>query len=694
MLSLSFNPIWSFVDLNGNQLDDTYYLFTLANEFPYIYSPIFQDTNEPNPTPWSDPIQFLANGTLPYNLYWDTDVVYRLEIRQGNMQSDPLIYLVENYIPGSNSSPIPGTSNSTENQISNPQFAFVNFNGTPNPTFTSTGDTIEFAPDWKIVTTGSSGSVTITQLAFEGVDGIDSNPSHGISIVSSGWTSIALRQRFNHNGALWAGEAVAVSLVASASNPVDFAATIIYSDGTRNDIIENQFTIGYQTFANAIDIPASSNIDAPDVAYTDFEISWSGSLTVNLTSIQLVGQDDADPLFAYQQVTIERHLDNEFHYYKPLLDFKPIPSYLVGWDFPLNPAQFGSTALGAIGANKSAYVWDQTIVFQSTDSAITPSRSAAGNLVLTVGGTASKTAIIQYAAGNEAKALLLNNLSVNTYLKASAATPITISLWYTANASLPVVTAGTNNSLVTGLDANGYPTVIAGWVEVARITTQKAQFTSATSLDSDTATNGFSGWQALANSVASTATFFAIVVGTGSIAAAGTIEFGSVSLVPGDIPTIPAPQTPDEVLRETSYYFETSYSPANSIGAATEDNALLIKQLALGNGTDVSVYPDFFSFQYRVPKYSSSCTVTLYSTAGTINKVSAIALSTTTSSGQVDATVATFWKTIDTNNKSSWYKPTGPIVNTQLTNSGGASQLLPRGAIEFHYVVDSRLGIV
>ena len=93
--NLSFNPVWSMVDLNGLQLDDTYYMFTLSNTVPYNNQAVY--TTQDNTTPWSNPIQFLANGTLPVNIYWDDSLVYIIEIRQGNTQADPLIYLVENF---------------------------------------------------------------------------------------------------------------------------------------------------------------------------------------------------------------------------------------------------------------------------------------------------------------------------------------------------------------------------------------------------------------------------------------------------------------------------------------------------------------------------------------------------------------------------------------------------------------------
>src|SRR5579871_1940839 len=116
------NPIWSLVDLTGHQFDDTFYMFVLQNTLPYLDAPTWQDPN--GSVFWSNPIQFLANGTLPTNIYLDSDTVYRLEFRQGDSQSDPLIYLIENYVPGSGGGVTPtDEATTTDNQITNPQFA-------------------------------------------------------------------------------------------------------------------------------------------------------------------------------------------------------------------------------------------------------------------------------------------------------------------------------------------------------------------------------------------------------------------------------------------------------------------------------------------------------------------------------------------------------------------------------------------
>src|ERR1043165_9402102 len=118
------NPIWSEVDLTGHQFDDTFYLFVLQNDLPYLPATVYH--NPDGSVPWTNPIQFLANGTLPVDIFFDTGstgnpAFYRLEFRQGPTQADPLIYLVENYNPGSGGdSPPVSVGFSTDNQISNP----------------------------------------------------------------------------------------------------------------------------------------------------------------------------------------------------------------------------------------------------------------------------------------------------------------------------------------------------------------------------------------------------------------------------------------------------------------------------------------------------------------------------------------------------------------------------------------------
>ena len=330
--SLSYNPVWSMVDLNGLQLDDNYYLFTLQNELPYLFSNIYQDQN--GTIPWSNPIQFLANGTLPSNMYWNDAVTYRLEVRAGNSQSDALIYLVENYIPNNESVTPVTSSNNTDNQITNPQFATLNF---AVPLVISTTSTTEIAPGWSIVTTGS-GSLTLTQLLFAGNELIDTNPSYGLSIANSGFSTVTLRQRFSNNGALWSNAAVAASITmkADANNPT-ITTSLVYSGGTTptQDILTPQITTGWNTYRGAVAIPASTNPDVPSVAYTDFDVSWVGNVTIGITSIQLVGQAVLSEDVLYEQITLERQTDHQYHVAYPIVPVGTIIDYF-GFSIPLH----------------------------------------------------------------------------------------------------------------------------------------------------------------------------------------------------------------------------------------------------------------------------------------------------------------------------------------------------------------------
>ena len=147
-----------------------------------------------------------------------------------------------------------------------------------------------------------------------------------------------------------------------------------------------------------------------------------GTGNVQLTNIQVTGQTTQIADFTISDVppfleeTYERTVDHEFHVYKPKLSYKPIPSYLVGWDFPLNPGQFAgrSIAAQAVGAGKSYYAWDQTILFQSANSGITAAGTTTGALNLTAAAT-TNMAMIQYLDQVQAAKILQDEISCNLY---------------------------------------------------------------------------------------------------------------------------------------------------------------------------------------------------------------------------------------------------------------------------------------
>ncbi len=73
-----YNPIWALFNLQGRIFDDTYYMFVLENFIPYIPVTVYHDVDLT--VPWTQPIQFLSNGTLPVDIFF-VPGVDRLEFR-------------------------------------------------------------------------------------------------------------------------------------------------------------------------------------------------------------------------------------------------------------------------------------------------------------------------------------------------------------------------------------------------------------------------------------------------------------------------------------------------------------------------------------------------------------------------------------------------------------------------------------
>src|SRR6185503_827226 len=126
------------------------------------------------------------------------------------------------------------------------------------------------------------------------------------------------------------------------------------SDGTTIELLnKGTTTSGFSTLQN--DSPSfinTSNAQSGLIGYVDIEIIIPLLADVQITCVQVTGVQNATSQVQYLQQT------NEQEIMKYQLAYKPISNYLIGWDFPLNPAQLGATQTAtAIGANKSKYVW-------------------------------------------------------------------------------------------------------------------------------------------------------------------------------------------------------------------------------------------------------------------------------------------------------------------------------------------------
>lgn len=689
------NPIWSMVDLNGLQLDDTYYLFILQNTLPYLPQPIFQDM-EGN-VPWSDPIEFLANGTLPENMYWNDELVYRLEVRQGNTQADALIYLIQNYVPQESGGTPVGESLDTDNMITNPQFALVSFTGT----LTSAESSIEIARGWVLAGAGGSGSKSfeVTQVALEGQENTPTNAPYALQIITSGWATATLTQTFEQNGALWANEAVSVSVTASSPENVFLNAYVAPSVGDPTIIISNaELTAAYDEFVGSNSIPASTNTDVPPDASTDLILSWTGNSTVSLTSIQLIGQADAVDI-GYGQSTIERQIDQTFHIYADSLIMQPKESLLSGWNFGLNPWQFTTVASTNVAANQ--YTADQTVIVQqkyvadaSGNNVAVGQGSLADNYGFTITAVTAtnQLAMIQYIAPATMRQYweaMVSSLVTYRFNSSHATANVQLKMRLIYRAALPG-TISQADPIATWVDGED-PTFAAGWTEIIPRNDPAYTITNSTTVDSIT----FEGFE-LPTSTNANMTLAIVLYTVGHMNSSATADYlviNDVSLAVNDFAIATPVMTPGETLRRCQYYYETSYPGASTGIPRIDSNGGIIapmNPLAIGDPTNNGCYANAFGYVYKVPKMQSP-TLTFYSISSASSGL-VRAYMTYTSGGGIatnDATLSSYFNALTNTAYSFQYvgKAAGSMITPQATSSPGSA------AIIYQFTADARMGV-
>ncbi len=346
-----FNPIWSEVDLQGNLFDDTFYLFVLENTIPYIPADVYHDPNLN--TIWMNPIQFLANGTLPVDIYFETGVAYRLEFRQGPTQADPLIYEVNNYMPGTGgSTPVDTVAITSSNQITNPQFSLISF--TSPFTFTGTDpDPIHVAPGWYLEVAGT-GNITIAQVPLEVTTKNPSNAPYALQLTLSGWNegSVFLRQRFVQNGMLWANKTVSSAITAQLIGlPQSISATLVDSnDSLLATVLPATTTVNqaWNEFTGHDSLPDTTNPDTPPAAYIDYLLALPSTIDILVTSIQLVVQDindESEP--AFDQDSINRQIDHTYNTAYPIVPIGTVIDY-AGFGIPTHYLDCNAQAISRI----------------------------------------------------------------------------------------------------------------------------------------------------------------------------------------------------------------------------------------------------------------------------------------------------------------------------------------------------------
>jgi hypothetical protein len=706
------NPVWSFVDLQGNQFDDTFYMFVLENDLPYSPATVWQDPF--GNVPWTNPIQFLANGTLPIDIYFDPTMVYRLEFRQGPTQADPLIYLVQNYSPnGSGSGPNPPVDEitvTTGNQITNPQFSLVNF-ASPFSVTATFSNPINVAPGWDLVLIGT-GTVTLEQVALNSDDINPTNAPYALHITISGTFSSLpyLRQIFNQSGMLWANNSTTVpQLYVSGSitskvetTPITISSGIVDSQNTPLATIIEPVPLSdtFEEYTGYNNLPLTTNTDVPPDASIEYRIFLQGNCDVYITSVQLVTSNQ--PLeYTYEQETIERQVDHTFHYYRESILFQPKNSILTGWDFALNPWQFTSTnSPPSTNLANNAYTADQTIVVQQayvasatdTNNIKVGQGSAAqgfGLLVTSVTAT-NQFALIQYIDPSICAPYWGETLSALVKLvtqKQGPTSNLRVKMKLIRSTGLPTTTNQTYP--ISSWTALGEPAFNGAWTVVSAINDPVYNLVAGQNIISF---NGFN----LAAASTDTETLAIVFYTLDQMDSSGTadyIDFNSISLVPNDFAIETNPKTFTQTLSDCEFYYQDSYNPFILPGTASATAGQIAISLPFditGSSFNIiNIYPGAFGLQFR-NEMRANPTIQFYSpTTGNGNTVDAYIYNNGSAQGgsPVPAAVTTYWN-VSTGQKSySTVPKSGVILQTTTTINR------PSGNIVYHFTADARLGV-
>jgi hypothetical protein len=716
------NPIWYMVDLTGLGLNDQYYAFFLTNTLPYLPQNVYMD--DQGMTVWTgDVIQFYPNGTLPDNLYFDPTLVYRIEIRMGPTQYDPLIYEINNFVPPS------GGSNDitelpilfSENQITNPNFANISF--TSPFTITNAG-TYTIGPGWQLVLSGS-GSITITQIIYSGI-GINTSPNainYAMQFNSTGWSQVILQQTLNGNGAIYSGGAANMSCLASAQGAPQILSLVYQpsDSGVPTTFVsaETVNTGNYQIISGTMNLPISMNTDLSNVANINLQINLPPNGNINITDVQFVGQDMPidNSIVAtinpeYHQQTEERSVDHSFHYYANSILVLPKSSLLCGWNFSLNPYQFWPQTLTTV-TNNCQYTVDQTILFSHTASSIkaglyTASNQRTGFQLQAVGGGSpvdNRFALIQYIDTTTIGPYWGYALSslVRMAISSMFGTQIRMKMRLIYRTTLPP-TLGATEPIASWAD-NADPVFSAGWTAIAPMN-DIYFFIQPIKADTTFVPITFNNF-ILPPLVVPGGQMLGIVLCAmdtmnNTIGSPDNIIFDKISLVPNTFALDTPPETYDESLRKCQFYYESSYDNGLQIGkVAAQGGAISRYQNAVTDGIASYLNGSPFDLQFNTVKRTIPL-INLYSPMnGTINTVdgyitgydtgtSAFFIENTTTSPILSNNYSVVGSGSSNGYKGLTFYNTNSSSLFQVNHSNVYN---PNAFINFHYSADARLGV-
>lgn len=654
---------------------------------------------------------------VPYAYPYDSDgeiqlyyVTVESEGAVAQFIREAVPYLGSDVIP-------PNQLSNTDNILSNPQFVEVNFPSTGSTvvSVTGTNTVTKVAPDWDIISTGT-GTLTL-QLLQPIASGVDTNPPYALSIAASSGlgSTITLRQRLYNSPSLLRTDYASGLLAAAVLSGGSSSISMVYAPSTlaSTTIIPNTAipTDGaYHIIDGNAQITNQANSPA-DTGYVDINILIPTSRTIAISSIQLVGAAYSVDI-PFIPISSQRQKDQLFHYYENSILREPKKNLLTGWVFAQNPYQFKTKTISDVVdlagvVAKCAYTIDQTIICQQAASNNVQTgqsvRDSSGGYEITPtngsGAGASQFAMIQYIDpktilgywGQVVSALVQARL----FSTVSPATTLKFKVRLIWRTSLPSVIGAAEP--IASWAYGDTPVFSAGWTAIAPVNDPEYvlpnSYASTGAQDYPSFNFDQMGLPAASNSTAMT---LGIVIFTTSsmnptLGDKDSVVFKSVSLVPNEFAIEASPDTFDEGLAKCRFYYEKSYNESVLPGTNSAFGNVYAPLHAFSDGAgNLTTYAMPFMIQFNNEKRTNPA-VYIYSQTGTINTVLGQLYSNGISRGAGTIAISNWGTVLNGQNRITFIPNNG--TSFLLFGDGGSTVNIFGNAL-FHYVADSRLGLI